>query len=192
MIEGILTITLTLFAVINMLGNVPLVIKLRNEYGEVNSVKSSIISCIIMVIVLFAGKYIFTFLGIDVSHFAIAGSLLLMYFGTKMVLGIDDKKDVKKKATNATVFPTAFPLIAGPGTLSTIMSFRADFSDIQIIIGIVLNALIIFVVLKLAEKIKSLLGANGLNLLERFFGIILISIGIKMLLTNLVISLNAI
>jgi multiple antibiotic resistance protein len=187
---NILTVTITLFAVIDMLGNIPLVIKLRKDHGEINSVKSSYISAGIMILSLFVGDTLFSFLGIEVSHFAIAGSLLLMYFGTKMVLGLEESNTKKKKANGATVFPLAFPLIAGPGTLSTIMSFKAEFSNLEIIIGILLNGIIIFAVLKLADKLRTLLGTNGLDLMERFFGIILISIAIKMFLTNLVLSLN--
>jgi len=191
MIENVLTISLTLFSVIDMLGNIPLIIKLRKEHGHINSLKGTIVATVIMIIGLLAGKQLFLLLGIEVSHFAIAGSLLLIYFGVKMVLGIDGSSK-NGNDMNATVFPIAFPLIAGPGTLSTIISFRASFSDFEIILGILINALIIYIVLKSADRIKNAIGANGIMIIERFFGIILISIGVKIFLENLIASLNAI
>jgi multiple antibiotic resistance protein len=189
-LSNILVITVTLFAVIDMLGNIPLVISLRKKHGEIESLKSSIVSAFIMLLFLFTGKSLFNLLGIEVSHFAIAGSLLLMYFGVKMVLGIDETEKNKEKSNNATVFPMAFPLIAGPGTLSTILSFRADYSDLEIAIAILINAIVIFIVLKSSKWIQKILGPNGINLMERFFGIILISIGIKMFLDNLLIAIQ--
>ena len=175
-----------------MLGNIPLILKLRKENnGHIDSLKGTIIAVVIMILALFAGKELFKLLGIEVSHFAIAGSLLLLYFGVKMVLGIEDKNK-KSGAVNVTVFPIAFPLIAGPGTLSTIMSFRASFSDLEIVAGILINALIIFIVLKTANKIQKVLGVSGINIIERFFGIILISIGIKIFIENVVISIQSI
>lgn len=182
MIQNILTIAITLFSVIDMIGNIPLILKLRKDNGHINSLKGTIISTIIMIVFLFFGKFIFIFLGIETHHFALAGSLLLLYFGTKMVLGIEENN---KTQMNATVFPIAFPLIAGPGTLSTIMSFRATFTDNEIIFGILINSIIIYIVLKLAGKIKNIIGNNGIAILERVFGILLISIGIKMFFENL-------
>lgn len=189
---NILTVSIALFAVIDMLGNIPLIIKLKKDFGDINSLKSSIISLLIMIGFLFTGKSIFNLLGIDVSHFAIAGSLLLMYFGTRMVLGIENKSDnnMKDRAKSATVFPIAFPLIAGPGTLSTIISFRADYSDLEIILGIIINAVVIFLILRSSNWIQKTIGTNGIQLMERFFGIILISIAIKMFLNNLLIAIT--
>lgn len=189
-LNNILIITIALFAVINMLGSIPLIINLRKTHGDISSIKSSIISAIIMILFLFLGKSIFMFLGIDVSHFAIAGSLLLMFFGVKMMLGIDDNNKTAENAKNATVFPIAFPLIAGPGTLATIISFRADYSDLEILSGILINGIIIFIILKTSVWIQKSLGVNGIELMERFFGIILISIAIKMFLTNLLIAVK--
>lgn len=192
MMMNILTVSIALFAVIDMLGNIPLIIKLKKDFGDINSLKSSIISLLIMIGFLFTGKSIFNLLGIDVSHFAIAGSLLLMYFGTRMVLGIENKSDnnMKDRAKSATVFPIAFPLIAGPGTLSTIISFRADYSDLEIILGIIINAVVIFLILRSSNWIQKTIGTNGIQLMERFFGIILISIAIKMFLNNLLIAIT--
>lgn len=187
---GILTVSITLFAVIDMLGNVPLIIKLREEYGHIDSLKGSVISTIIMVLTLFFGKTIFSVLGIATHHFALAGSFLIIYFGIKMVLDIQETKNTKKQANNATIFPIVFPLIAGPGTLSTIMSMRSEFTDLTIIFGILINTVVIFTVLKTAEWLKEKIGIMGLILMERIFGIILIAIGMKMLIYNLIMSID--
>lgn len=188
---SILTIFLTLFAVIDMIGNVPLIIKLRKEYGEVESLKSTIISTLIMILFLFTGSSLFKLIGIEMYHFALAGSFLILYFGIKMVLGVEDKK-TKKQSMNATVFPIAFPLISGPGTLSTIISLKSEFSSIEIIIGILLNSILIYLILKSADWIKDKVGLVGITLMERVFGIILIAIGMKILINNLVLSIKSI
>lgn len=189
---NITTITITLFAVIDMLGNIPLVIKLRKDYGEIESIKATLISALIMIFTLFFGKSLFNLMGIETYHFALAGSFLLLYFGVRMVLGIEDHEEQKKQATNATIFPIAFPLIAGPGTLSTIISMRSEFSDLDLVMGILLNAVIIFIVLKSATWIKEKIGDMGIVLVERIFGIILIAIGMKMLIYNLIMSINGV
>lgn len=186
---SILTIFLTLFAVIDMIGNVPLIIKLRKDYGEVESSKSTIISTLIMIGFLFTGTSLFKLIGIEMYHFALAGSFLILYFGTKMVLGIEDTKS-KKQSMKATVFPIAFPLISGPGTLSTIISLKSEYSTPEVVIGILLNAIVIYLVLKSADWIKEKVGIVGITLMERIFGIILIAIGMKILINNLVLSIQ--
>ena len=188
---NILTISITLFAIINMIGNIPLIIKLREEYGEIESLKGSIISTVIMIVFLFFGKTLFNILGIETYHFGLAGAFLIIYFGVKMVLGIQESdKKQQKKAMKATIFPIAFPLIAGPGTLSVIISMRSEYTDIEIIMGILINAVVIFTVLKSAEWVKNKIGVTGITIIERIFGIILISIGSKMLLYNLILRIN--
>lgn len=187
---NILTVTLTLFAVIDMLGNIPLIIKLRKEHGHIQSFKGSLIATLIMLSFLFGGEYLFNLLHLEISYFAIAGSFLLLVFGFRMVLGIEDSSS-GKTAMNATVFPIAFPLIAGPGTLSTIISLRSDFSMIEISLGILINAIFIFIVLKSSNWIQNKMGESGITIMERVFGLILIAIGMKMLITNLVISINS-
>lgn len=185
---NILTVFLTLFAVIDMPGNVPLIIRLRKENGEIESGKATIISVCIMIAMLFIGKTLFTLLGIETFHFALAGAMLLLFFGVKMVLGIESTSS--DEPMSATIFPIAFPLIAGPGTLSTIMSLTQDMTDIVIIVGIILNALVIFFFLKSAAWIQNKLGIVGITIMERVFGIILIAIGMKILITSLVLSIN--
>lgn len=188
LILNVLTVFLTLFAVIDMPGNVPLIIKLRKENGEIESAKATLIAICIMISFLFVGKTLFMLLGIETFHFALAGAMLLLYFGVKMVLGIESNGETEPMP--ATIFPIAFPIIAGPGTLSTIMSLTQDLSDLVIIIGIVLNAIVIYVFLKSADWIQRKVGVIGITIMERVFGIILIAIGMKILITSLVLSIN--
>ena len=188
-ILNVLTVFLTLFAVIDMPGNVPLIIKLRKENGEIESLKSTIIATIIMISILFVGQTLFRLLGIETFHFALAGAMLLLYFGVKMVLGIESEST--SEPMSATIFPIAFPIIAGPGTLSTIMSLTQDLSNIEIILGIILNAVMIYIFLKTAPWIQGKLGKVGITIMERVFGILLVAIGMKILINSLVLSVVA-
>lgn len=192
MLLEILTSALTLFAVIDMVGNVPLIIKLRKEHGEINSLQGTIISALIMIITLFVGETLFNLLGIETFHFGLAGSFLILYFGIKMVLGLDEnsKKQKQKQAIKATIFPIAFPLISGPGTLTTIMSLSAEFGTFIVIPAILVNSIVIYGVLKSASWIQSKIGIMGITIMERVFGIILIAIAMKILIQNLILSIN--
>lgn len=185
---NVLTVFLTLFAVIDMPGNVPLVIRLRKENGEIETAKSTIVATVIMVSILFIGDILFKLLGLEVFHFALAGSMLLLYFGVRMVLGIESEGSSEPMPPS--IFPIAFPIIAGPGTLSTIISLNQDFSTVVILVGIVLNSIAIFVFLKSADFIQRKLGKVGLTIMERVFGIILIAIGMKILINAVVLSVN--
>ena len=186
---NVLTVFLTIFAVIDMPGNVPLVIRLRKENGEIETAKSTIVATVIMVSILFIGDIIFKLLGLQVFHFALAGEMLLLYFGVKMVLGIESESN--SEPMPATIFPIAFPIIAGPGTLSTIMSLTQDLSNIEIILGIILNAIMIYIFLKTAPWIQNKLGVVGITIMERVFGILLVAIGMKILINSLVLSVVA-
>ncbi len=185
---NVLTVFLTLFAVIDMPGNVPLVIRLRKENGKIDSAKSTVIATVIMVSILFAGQTLFSLLGIETFHFALAGAMLILYFGVRMVLGIESSGE--PDPVPATIFPIAFPIIAGPGTLSTIMSLTQDMPNSVIVSGIVLNALVIYIFLKSADWIQEKLGVVGITIIERIFGILLIAIGMKMLINSLVLSID--
>lgn len=185
---NVLTVFLTLFAVIDMPGNVPLVIRLRKENGEIETAKSTIVATVIMVSILFIGDIIFKLLGLQVFHFALAGAMLLLYFGVRMVLGIESESSSEPMPPS--IFPIAFPIIAGPGTLSTIISLNQDFSTLTIVIAIIANSIAIFAFLKSADWIQRKLGKVGLTIMERVFGIILIAIGMKILINALVLSIN--
>lgn len=190
MIAQILTAALTMFAVIDMIGNIPLIIRLRKQYGEIDSLKAAIISGLIMISTLFVGERLFRLLGIETFHFGLAGAFLILYFGIKMVLGIEEKDSGEKLPIKATIFPVAFPLIAGPGSLTTIMSLQGEFSTLVVVYAILLNLIVIYVVLKSASWIQSKVGLMGITIMERVFGIILIAIGMKLLMQNLVLTYN--
>ena len=185
---SVLTVFLTLFAVIDMPGNVPLVIRLRKENGKIESAKSTLIATVIMVSILFIGQTAFRLLGIETFHFALAGAMLILYFGVKMVLGIESSGE--PDPVPATIFPIAFPIIAGPGTLSTIMSLTQELPDHVIIVGIILNTIVIYVFLKSADWFQEKLGVVGIKIIERIFGILLIAIGMKILINSLVLSID--
>ncbi len=190
MVTQILTAALTMFAVIDMVGNIPLIIRLRKQYGEIDSLKASIISGLIMIATLFVGETLFRLLGIETFHFGLAGAFLILYFGVKMVLGIEDSGSNTKLPIKATIFPVAFPLISGPGTLTTIMSLQGEYSTLIVIYAILLNLIVIYAVLKSASWIQAKVGLMGITIMERVFGIILIAIGMKLLMQNLVLTYN--
>ena len=185
---SVMTVFLTLFAVIDMPGNVPLIIRLRKENGKIESGKSALIATIIMVSILYIGKAIISLIGIEIFHFALAGAMLILYFGVKMVLGIETQAE--PDPVPATIFPIAFPLVAGPGTLSTIMSLAQELPDVVIVTGIILNSIVIYVFLKSAAWIQEKLGVTGIMIIERIFGILLIAIGMKILINSLVLSID--
>ena len=188
-IIDILTASLTLFAVIDMPGNIPLIIRLRKEYGEIQSIKSTCIAAFIMISFLFFGNFLFTLLGIELFHFALAGSFLIIYFGIKMVLGLESKS-TNQKISSATIFPIAFPLIAGPGTLSTLIALNSEISKLELVLAILINCIVIYIFLKSATWIQRKIGLTGIIIIERIFGIILIAIGMKLLLKSLILSIN--
>ena len=190
MLLDILTAALTLFAVIDMVGNIPLIIKLRKEHGEINSFQGTVISATIMIAILLIGETLFKLLGIETFHFGLAGSFLILYFGVKMVLGLDESSKKQKQAIKATIFPIAFPLISGPGTLTTIMSLNAEFGTLIVVTAILVNSVVIYTVLKSASWIQNKIGIMGITIMERVFGIILIAIGMKILIQNLILSIN--
>ncbi|MDA9894114.1 MarC family protein, partial [bacterium] len=156
-IKDILTIFMVLFAVIDIIGNIPIIIDLRQKVGQIQSGKASLIAGIILIVFLFIGEQLLSIIGIDVHSFAIAGSLIIFFIALEMILGIKIYKD-EKNPLNATVFPLAFPLIAGPGSLTTLLSLKAAYSNTNIIIAIFINMLFIYIVLKGSSKIEKIIG----------------------------------
>ena len=180
----VLTISMTLFAIIDIFGSIPIIMDLRQRFGNIESFKATIVSLIIMVIFLFAGEHALGFLGIDVASFSIAGGLILFFMGLELVLGLTFFK-TEPDTKGSSIVPLAFPLIAGPGSLTTILSFKSLYSTWSILIGILLNLLIVYVTLKSTQKLSQVLGQSGMMMLRKIFGIILIAISIKMIKTNL-------
>jgi multiple antibiotic resistance protein len=184
-IQEILTISFTLFAVIDMLGSVPVLISLKEKMGgHIRSTQATLASGALMILFLFLGREFLHILGLDVKSFALAGSIVIFIIGLEMVLGIEFfKSDSNPKS--GSVVPIAFPLIAGSGTLTTIMSLKANYQDVNILVGILINLLVIYIVLKSLKWIERALGPSGLIVVRKFFGIILLAIAVKIFGTNI-------
>ena len=177
------TVTFTLFAIIDIVGSVPILISLKQKMGGIREGRATIISGGLMVLFLFVGEPLLKLLGLDIRSFAVGGSIVIFILGLEMVLGLEffkSEKDVKA----ATVVPIAFPLIAGSGTLTTIMSLKANYGETSLLIAILINLLIVFIVLKSLGAIARLLGPAGLIAVRKFFGVILLAIAVKIFATN--------
>ncbi len=179
----ILTATMVLFAVIDILGSIPIIIDLRRKVGHIQSEKASIVSAVIMIVFLFIGKQILNLVGIDVGSFAVAGSFVLFFLALEMILGITLFKDDEPES--ASVVPLAFPLIAGAGSLTSILSLRAEFHTVNILIAIILNMIFVYAVLKSSQKIENFIGKAGIGVIRKVFGIILLAISVKLFVTNI-------
>jgi multiple antibiotic resistance protein len=183
--KHILTASMLLFAVIDIVGNIPIIIDLRRKTGHIQSGKATIIAGIILTAFLFVGQSLLNLIGITVSQFAIAGSFVLFFLALEMILGITlFKEDDDNAMSDASVFPIAFPLIAGPGSLTSILSLRAEFRVENIVIAILVNMIILYIVLKASGKIERLLGQNGIRILRKVFGVILLAIAVKIFTTG--------
>ncbi len=181
-----LTVSFTLFAVIDMIGSIPVLISLRDKMGGViRSSQATLASGALMILFLFVGKEFLGLLGLDVSSFAVAGSIVIFILGLEMVLGLEFFKP-DKNAKAGSVVPIAFPLIAGSGTLTTIMSLKANYRDINILSGILINCVVIYIVLTSLRWIERALGPNGLAVIRKFFGVILLAIAVKIFSTNII------
>ena len=182
--KEIFTATMVLFAVIDIIGNIPIIIDLRKKVGHIQSEKASLVAGVIMIAFLFLGKSILNVIGIDVNSFAVAGAFILFFLALEMILGISLYKDDDSNSVTASVFPLAFPLIAGPGSLTSILSLRAEFATINIIIAIIINIILMYIVLKTSSKIERLIGKNGISIIRKIFGVILLAIAVKLFATN--------
>lgn len=184
--KEVLTVSFTLFAVIDVLGSIPILISLKDKMGGViRSAQATFASGALMVLFLFLGKEFLRLLGLDVKSFAVAGSIVIFILGLEMVLGLEFfKPDQNPKS--GSVVPIAFPLIAGSGTLTTIMSLKANYEDVNILIGILINCIVIYMVLKSLKWIERALGPNGLAVIRKFFGVILLAIAVKIFGSNIV------
>ncbi|MEZ7916464.1 MAG: MarC family protein [Polaribacter sp.] len=184
--KEILTAFMVLFAVIDIIGNIPLIIDLRKKVGHIQSEKASLIAGAIMIVFLFLGQSLLGLIGIDVNSFAVAGAFILFFIALEMILGITLYKEDENAATiTATVFPLAFPLIAGPGSLTTLLSLRSEFHLENIIVAVLLNVALIYVVLKTSSKIEKIIGPNGILIIRKIFGVILLAISVKLFATNI-------
>ena len=181
--DQLLTVIFTLFAVIDIVGSIPLLIAMKEKSGAIKSLKVTLISGALMILFLFLGKPFLQLLGLDVKSFAVGGSIVIFLLGLEMVLGHEIFKG-DKNAQSGTVVPIAFPIIAGSGTLTTIMSLKANFDELYIALGILINLVIVYAVLKSLNIIERLLGPGGLLAVRKFFGVILLAIAVKIFSSN--------
>ena len=182
-LDELITVTFTLFAVIDILGSIPLLISLKNKMGGINELRATLISGALMILFLFAGEKFLSILGVDVKSFAVGGSIVIFILGLEMVLGVEFFKG-EGDPKSGTVVPIAFPLIAGSGTLTTIISLRANYNEVPVLISILANLIIVFIVLKSLNQIARLLGSGGLIAVRKFFGVVLLAIAVKIFTTN--------
>lgn len=180
--KEIFTISMILFAVIDIVGSIPIIVDLRSKMGHIQSEKATIVAAIIMIAFLFVGEEILKLIGIDANSFAVAGSFVLFFLALEMILGIRLYKE--DNPSTASIVPIAFPLIAGAGTMTTILSLRAEYEKINIIVAILINIVLVYAVLKLSGKIEKLLGNNGLGVIRKVFGVILLAIAVKLFAAN--------
>ena len=176
--KEIVTATMVLFAVIDIVGSIPIIIDLRQKVGHIQSEKASIVAMFIMILFLFVGVQILNLIGIDVYSFAVAGSFVIFFLAIEMILGIQLYKEESPKT--ASVVPLAFPLIAGAGTMTTILSLKAEFQTINIIVAIIVNVIFVYIVLKSSAKIERLIGEGGINVVRKIFGVIVMAIAVKL------------
>ncbi|MGS0749185.1 MarC family protein [Halpernia sp. GG3] len=181
-VKQTLTATMVLFAVIDILGSIPIIVTLRQKFGKIEAEKASIVAAILMIAFLFIGDNILKLIGIDKYSFAIAGAFVIFIIALEMILGIEINKAGENNS--ASIIPIAFPLIAGAGTLTTTLSLRAEYHDINIICAIILNTIFVYLVLKSATWLEKKMGKGSLQVLQKVFGIILLAIAIKLFTAN--------
>lgn len=182
----IISVTLILFSVIDILGSIPIVINLRKKVGHVQSGRATLVAGVIMILFLFLGDNLLKLFGIDVGSFAIAGSIIMFIIGMEMILGRNFFKNEPSEAKSTSVVPIAFPLIAGAGALTTIISLKAEYEEANILMGIIVNLAFVYAVLKSTNWLERKIGAGGISVLQKIFGIILLSISIKLFKDNII------
>jgi multiple antibiotic resistance protein len=179
----IVTISFTLFAIIDILGSIPVIISLKKKMGDISALRATAVSGALMLIFFFVGEEMLNYMGLDIHSFAIAGSIVIFILGLEMVLGHDFFKSEEGRSGN--VVPIAFPIIAGSGTLTTVMSLKADYSSTNILIAILINLVFVFIILRSINFIERVLGPSGISVIRKFFGVILLAIAVKIFRSNL-------
>ena len=183
-LSQLLTVSFTLFAVIDIIGSIPLLISMKDKMGAIRESKATLISGALMILFLFVGEAFLQMLGVDRRSFAVAGSIVIFVLGLEMVLGHEFFKS-DKDAKSGTVVPIAFPIIAGSGTLTTVMSLKANYEELYILSGILINLIVVYAVLKSLRVIERALGQAGLLAVRKFFGVILLAIAVKIFSSNI-------
>ena len=182
--KEVFSVTLILFSVIDILGSIPIIITLRKKEGKIHSANATIISGILMILFLFLGQSILKLFGLDVASFAVAGAIVMFIISMEMILGVTLFRDDPNSKGSGSIVPLAFPLIAGAGTLTTILSLRSVYGTLNIVLGIVINLVFVYIVLKSTNWLERKLGKSGFGVLRRVFGIILLSIAVKIFKEN--------
>ena len=185
-LNNILTVSLTLFAVIDVLGSIPIIIDLKRKMGKIESFKATVVSAVIMISFLFLGERLLAMIGLDLASFAMAGGIVIFIIGLEMILNRRFFKTDDNDTSAGSIVPLAFPLIAGTGTMTTLVSLRASYDVYyEIIPAVILNLIVVFIVLNLTDPIERLLGNGGINVLRKVFGVILLAIAIKLFKSQL-------
>lgn len=189
----IITVSLTLFAVIDILGSIPILIGIKQKMGDIHAGLATLVSSVLMLAFFFFGSELLGFMGLDVPSFAIAGSIIIFFLAMEMVLGIEFFKpdNSGSGSKSGSIVPIAFPMIAGSGTLTTVMSLQATYSPYNILIGILVNMVIVYVCLRSLGFLERLLGPSGIAVVRKFFGVILVAIAIKIFKENVVLMINS-
>ncbi len=189
-IVDIFSAFMVLFAVIDITGSIPIIIDLKDKYGKIEAGKATLAATIVLMLFLFVGEGILNIFGVNIESFAIAGSFIILFLALEMVLGIELFKN-NTSTDSASIVPLAFPLIAGAGSITTLLSLKSQYANINILIAVLLNMIVVFIVLKSTRIIERILGKTGLAILKKVFGIILLSIAIKLFLSNTGIDITA-
>ncbi len=184
----ILAAFMVLFAIIDILGSIPIILDVKAKTGNLQPAKTTLIAFVIMLLFHFVGEPLLSVFGVDISSFAIAGSVILFLMGLEMVMGITLFKH--EGGIGGSIVPIAFPLIAGAGSITTLLSLRAEYQSINILIALSLNMIIVYLVLRLTTFFERILGPSGLHIIKKFFGIILLAIAIKLFMSNLGIEVS--
>lgn len=181
-LKEVVTVGMILFAVIDIVGSIPIIVDLRSKVGHIESEKATLVASVIMIAFLFVGETILNLIGIDVNSFAVAGAFVLFFLALEMILGIRLYRD--EAPNTASIVPLAFPLIAGAGVMTTLLSLKAQYQNVNIILGIILNMIVVYAVLKMSGKIAKIIGTNGLGVVRKVFGVILLAIAVKLFASN--------
>ncbi|MCW3121176.1 MAG: rane protein [Flavipsychrobacter sp.] len=184
-ISQIVTVTFTLFAVIDMLGSLPVIISIKKKVGDINALTATLVSGGLMLLFFLIGEQMLEFMGLDIKSFAIAGSIVIFILGLEMVLGLEFFKHDGGEGKSSTLVPVAFPLIAGSGTLTTVMSLKAAYESYNILIAIFINLIIIYITLRSVDFLERMLGPSGVLVIRKFFGVILLAIAVKIFRNNI-------
>lgn len=176
--------TMVLFAVVDIFGSIPIILKLKQEAGDIHPLRASVVSLVLMVAFLIVGENLLKVFGVEVEAFAVAGAFILFFMSLEMILGVKLFRD-EVSGKMASIVPLAFPIIAGAGTMTTIISLRAEFHMGYILIAILINILIVYLVLSSTKVIERILGEGGIAIIKKVFGIILLAIAVKLFSSNI-------